>query len=47
MNKIEDDIERFSIDDPDKRESGIFVGDFNSLDDVEKTDAKWTAIRIS
>ena len=47
MNKIKDDIERFSTDDPDKRESGIFVGDFNSLDDVEKTDAKWTAIRIS
>lgn len=45
MNKIEDDIERFSKDNPDIRVSGIYVGDFKSLDEITRNDINWTAIR--
>ena len=45
MDKIEDDIERFSKDNPDIRVSGIYVGDFKSLDGITRNDINWTAIR--
>ena len=44
MNKIEDDMEKFSAD-PNIRTSGIFVGDFSSLEDITKENASWTVIR--
>lgn len=38
MNKIEDEISRFSKDDPDINISGIYVGDFKYFDEINRND---------